>query len=83
MLLVMNQKKNHLGVYQAKTNTVQRFEDTKRGNEFFRYPQNLKEITPFKKENMMITGPVVGYNLLLAPKESPAGKKEQGLLEKN
>jgi tRNA(Glu) U13 pseudouridine synthase TruD len=32
---------------------------------------------------MIITWPVVWYNLLLAPKDSFAGNKEQGLLEKN
>jgi hypothetical protein len=37
----------------------------------------------FNPETMIVTGPVVGYNLLLAPKETFAGNKEQGLLEKN
>jgi tRNA(Glu) U13 pseudouridine synthase TruD len=32
---------------------------------------------------MMITWPVIWYNLLLAPKNSFAGNKEQGLLDKN
>jgi hypothetical protein len=33
-----NSKKNQLGIYQAKTKTVKLFDDTKKNEQFFRYP---------------------------------------------
>lgn len=78
-----NYKKNQFWVYQAKTNTVKLFDDTNKSNDFFRYPKNFKEEVPFDKETMVITWPVAGYNLLLAPKDTAAGNKETGLLTKN
>ena len=76
-------KKNQFWIYQAKTNTVKLFDDTKKNEQFFRYPINTKGEISRNKDTMMITWPVPGYNLLLAPKESFAGNKEKGLLEKN
>lgn len=76
-------KKNQFWIYQAKTNTVNLFDDTKKSEQFFRYPNNLKWEVPFNPETMIITWPVVWYNVLLAPKGTIAGNKEQGLLEKN
>ncbi|MFA7298276.1 MAG: tRNA pseudouridine(13) synthase TruD [Candidatus Absconditabacterales bacterium] len=78
-----NYKKNIFGIYQAKTDTVKFFDDSKKNEQFFHYPNITKEEVPFNKETMVITGPVPGYNLLLAPKESAAGNKEKGLLDKN
>lgn len=78
-----NNKKNQFWIYQAKTKTVKLFDDTEKNEEFFRYPKNMKGEIPFNKETMIITWPVVWYNLLLAPKWTIAGNKEQGLLEKN
>lgn len=78
-----NNQKNQFGLYQAKTDTVKLFDDTKKDQEFFRYPKNFKEEVPFNKDTMIATWPVIWYNLLLAPKETIAGNKEQGLLEKN
>ena len=78
-----NPKKNQYLLYQSETNTVKPFDDTKKNNQFFRYPTAMKWAIPFDPETMMITGPVPGYNLLLAPKESIAGGKEKGLLENN
>jgi len=77
------QSKNNFGIYQAKTNTVKMFDDSKKDEQFFRYPNPSKEEIPFDGETMTITWPVIGYNLLLAPKDSFAGNKEKGLLEKN
>ena len=78
-----NSKKKQLWIYQANTSTIKLFDDTKKGEQFFRYPNTNKWEVPFNKENMMITWPVVWYNLLLTPKGTIAGNKEQGLLEKN
>ena len=78
-----NYKKNQFWIYQAKTNTVKLFDDTKKSEQFFRYPNATKWEVPFNEETMVITWPVPWYNLLLAPKESFAGNKEKGLLEKN
>ena len=78
-----NVKKNQFGIYQAKTKTVKLFDGTQKNNQFFHYPHNTKWEASFNPETMLVTWPVVGYNLLLASKESFAGKKEQGLLEKN
>ncbi len=75
--------KNEFWIYQAANNTVKMFDDTQKDTKFFRYPNHLKKEVSFDPETMMITWPVIWYNLLLAPKESDAGKKEQGLLEKN
>ncbi len=75
--------KNQFGIYQVTNNTVKIFDDTEKDTQFFRYPKHLKNEVPFDPEIMMITWPVIWYNLLLAPKESDAGKKEQWLLEKN
>ncbi|MFA6255572.1 MAG: tRNA pseudouridine(13) synthase TruD [Candidatus Absconditabacterales bacterium] len=80
---IANHKKHQFGIYQADTKTVKLFDDTQKNEQFFRYPSNLKGEIPFNAEKMMITGPVIGYNLLLAPKNSFAGNKEQGLLDKN
>jgi len=77
-----NQKKFQYGVYQSKTNTIKLFDDIK-DKVFFRYPKRYTGEISFNKENMIITGPVIWYNLLLAPKETVAGNKEQGLLDKN
>jgi len=78
-----NHKKNSFGIYQAKTKTVKFFDDTKKNEQFFRYPNTTKGEASFNPETMMITWPVIWYNLLLAPKESFAGNKEKGLLDKN
>ena len=80
---IENSKKNQFGVYQAKTKTVKMFDDTKKDEQFFRYPKTSQWEVPFNSDTMVITWPVVWYNLLLAPKDSFAGNKEQGLLEKN
>lgn len=37
-----NYQKDHFGVYQAETNTVKLFNDTKRNEQFFRYPSSLR-----------------------------------------
>ncbi len=79
----LHPKKNHYGIYQAKTDTVKMFDDTKKTEQFFRYPHTTKEEIPFNKDTMAITWPVIGYNLLLAPKDSIAGNKEKWLLDKN
>lgn len=76
-------QRNKFGIYQASTNTIKLFDDTNKNQEFFRYPNNLKWEVPFNPETMVITWPVPGYNLLLAPKDSLAGNKEDGLLKKN
>jgi len=76
-------KIKQFGIYQAKTNTVKLFDDTKKSEQFFRYPNNFKRELPFDQETMTITWPMIWYNLLLAPKDTAAGNKEQGLLEKN
>ncbi len=78
-----NTKKNRYWIYQAKTDTVKLFDDSKKDEQFFRYPNTTKGEITFNKDTMIITWPVVGYNLLLAPKESFAGNKEKGLLDKN
>lgn len=78
-----NPQKNQFGIYQAKTNTIKLFDDMKKNEQFFRYPTSTKWEIPFNSETMIITWPVIWYNLLLAPKDSFAGNKEQGLLEKN
>lgn len=78
-----NYQKKEFGIYQAETKTVKIFDDTKKNEQFFRYPDNIKWEVPFDEENMAITWPVPWYNLLLAPKESLAGNKEKWLLEKN
>ena len=80
---IANHKKHQFGIYQADTKTVKLFDDTQKNEQFFRYPSNLKGEIPFNAEKMMITWPVIWYNLLLAPKNSFAGNKEQGLLDKN
>ena len=76
-------KGKQFGVYQAKTNTIKFFDDTNKTEQFFRYPNNFKQETPFNPETMTVTWPIPGYNLLLAPKDSFAGNKEKGLLDKN
>lgn len=76
-------KGKQFGIYQAKTNTIKLFDDTKKEEIFFHYPKQGGKEVPFNAENMLVSWPVIGYNLLLAPKESIAGGKEQGLLEKN
>ncbi len=78
-----NSKKNQFGIYQAATKTVKLFDDTKKNDQFFRYPTATKWEIPLDEDTMMITWPIPWYNLLLAPKNSCAGNKEQGLLEKN
>lgn len=77
-----NTVKNQLGLYQAKSDTIKIFDDTK-DKVFFRYPEHMRWEIAFNKETMIATWPVIGYNLLLTPKDSAAGKKEQWLLEKN
>lgn len=76
-----NFAKKSFGVYQEKTNTVKIFDMQKRDQSFFTYPKNFKEEIPFDEETMMITAPVIGYNLLLADKTSAAGIKEKSFLD--
>lgn len=78
-----NPIKKQFGIYQAKTKTIKLFDDTEKNEKFFRYPDKTKWEIPFNPETMVITWPVIWYNLLLAPKDSFAGNKEQWLLEKN
>lgn len=84
--IVLHREKNGengFGIYQAKTNTIKIFDDSKKNDQFFRYPNATKNELPFDRETMTITWPVIWYNILLAPKESEAWHKEQGLLQKN
>lgn len=80
---IQNPQKNRLGIYQAKTNTIKLFDDTIKNQQFFRYPDHLQWEIPYNPKTAIITGPVPGYNLLLATKDSLAGNKEQWLLKKN
>ena len=78
-----NYQKKQFWIYQAKNKSVKVFDETKKNEQFFHYPNAMKWEIPFNEETMMITWPVPWYNLLLAPKESFAGNKEKGLLDKN
>lgn len=47
--------KNGFGIYQAKTGTIRIFDDTKKSEQFFRYPNMTKKELPFDPETMVIT----------------------------
>lgn len=68
-------------VYQEKTDTVKLFDAHKRENVFFCYPKEFQEEIPFDKETMMVTAPVVWYNLLLAQPQTVAGIREKSFLD--
>lgn len=76
-------KKTRRWVYQAGTDTVRLIDDSHRDTAFFRHPKVSDQEIPFDISTMHITGPVLGYNLLLADKDSAAWKKEQSFLTNN
>lgn len=70
-------------VYDATTDMVKLYNDTNKTKAFFRYPKDFQQEIPFDITTMTITGPVLGYNLLLAEKTSVAWNKEQAFLTSN
>lgn len=78
-----NYKQTQRWVYQSATDTVHLFADTNKNTSFFRHPKAFQKEVPFDITTMTITGPVLGYNLLLAVKESAAWIKEQSFLTSN
>jgi tRNA pseudouridine13 synthase len=83
IVITYQTKAKQLGIYQSKTNSIALFDDIQKTQQFFRYPTTTKGELPYDATTMMITWPVLGYNILLAPKESLAGQKESGLVSKN
>ena len=70
-----------LWVYQLKSNTVKLFDISKRNQDFFYYPKDFQKEVPFDQSTMMITAPVVWYNLLLSQTLTPAGLREKSFLD--
>ncbi|MFZ2151457.1 MAG: tRNA pseudouridine(13) synthase TruD [Candidatus Absconditicoccaceae bacterium] len=73
--------KKQFGVYQLKSNTVKLFDTSKRNQDFFYYPKDFQKEIPFDQSTMMITAPVVGYNLLLSQPLTQAGLREKSFLD--
>lgn len=78
-----NYKKKQYWVYDAKSGKVKLFDDNKKEDIFFRFPQNFTKEISFNPEVMKLTWPIVWYNLLLAPKETLAWKREKSFLDLN
>lgn len=70
-----------LWVYQSNTKTVKIFDRSKNNQNFFHYPQNFQKEIPYDKNIMILTAPVVWYNLLLADNSTEAGIKEKSFLD--
>ncbi|MCF7835230.1 tRNA pseudouridine(13) synthase TruD [Candidatus Gracilibacteria bacterium] len=76
-----NFEQRKLGVYQSQTDTVKLFDISKRNQDFFYYPSSFQKEIPFEKNTMMITAPVIGYNLLLADPSKASGIREKSFLD--
>jgi len=76
-----NSIKRQLWVYQEKTETVKLFDLEKRNQDFFYYPKDFQKDIPFDHTTMMITAPVIGYNILLAQPLTSAGIREKSFLD--
>lgn len=86
IIQIMNEKKNtnkQLWIYKMENDSVQIFENDLKDKDFFRYPKILWKEIPFDDKKMMITWPVVGYNLILAPEWTEAWKREKSFLQWN
>ena len=70
-------------VYHEATNSVKVFKNQKGSGQFFRHPRSLGKEIPFDKETMKLTGPVLGYDLLLGRQSSPSSTMEQEFFERN
>ena len=68
-------------VYQEKTNTVKLFDTQKRNQDFFYYPKDFQKELLFDKDTMVVTAPVIWYNLLLAQPSTAAGIREKSFLD--
>jgi hypothetical protein len=66
--------------YDAKKHLLQTFEDKQSGKGFFRYPTTLGKTIPITTGlNIHITGPILGYDLLMPIATTQAGQKERSL----
>ncbi len=71
-----------LWYYDAKKNIIQTFKDKHSDKDFFHYPSNLGETIPFTSDlPIHITGPVLGFDLLMPLAASQAGQKEKALFD--
>jgi len=76
--------KKLFGVYEENSKKINLFEENRekdKDKHFFRYPNKFQKKVDFDDKNMVITGPVVGYNLLICDKNSDAGIKEKSFLD--
>lgn len=73
-----------LAYYDAQKNVLQLFDNKNLGKDFFSYPSNLwKTIAYTPNIKVYITGPILGFDLLMPMVSSQAGKIEKELLTKN
>ena len=73
-----------LAYYDVQKNVLQFFDNKNLGKEFFSYPSNLgKQINYTPDTKLYITGPVLGFDLLMPSISSQAGKIEKELFDKN
>lgn len=73
-----------LAYYDAQKNVLQLFDNKNFGKNFFSYPSNLgKTITYTPDTKLYITGPILGFDLLMPSISSKAGKIEKELFDKN
>jgi len=76
-----NFSQRQLWVYQETTQTVKIFDISKRNKDFFYYPKEFQKEIPFDSKIMLVTAPVIWYNLLLAPLSTTAGIREKSFLD--
>ena len=72
-----------LGYYDAKKRVIQTFQDVHAGKDFFHYPSHPGEAIPYSPDfKIHITGPILGFDLLMPAVATPAGQKEKMLFDK-
>ena len=71
------------GVYNAENKTVRVCPVKWENKDFFFFPVGEGKEIPYVERKMIVTWPVPGYNTPLAAIDTPAGKAEMALLEKN
>jgi tRNA(Glu) U13 pseudouridine synthase TruD len=64
------------GIYDASNKTVTCIQN-KHSHEAFKHPKRLWQNIPYDKKTMHLTGPVLGYDLLLPDSSTPAWKLEK------
>ena len=70
------------GIYKKRYNKVRLFENRKGSGEFIRSPYYFGKEIVYDPKWTRLTGPILGFDLLLSDKQTESGVKEHFLIEK-